>query len=57
LIDSFRKDGDNLKLSISPMPEIEVVNIEQEDRLQLLAHEAFMLSLQKSMNDNFESVV
>lgn len=43
-------------MSISPIAEIEVVNVDQEDRLQLLAHEAFMMSIQRQCED-FESTV
>ena len=43
-------------MSMSPIAEIEVVNMDQEDRLQMLAHEAFIMSIQRQCED-FESTV
>ena len=53
---SARRPDDSLIMSISPIAEIEIVNMNQEDRLQMLAHEGFMMSIQRQCED-FESTV
>jgi hypothetical protein len=44
---SARRPDESLVMSMSPIAEIEVVNMDQEDRLQMLAHEAFIMSIQR----------
>jgi secreted PhoX family phosphatase len=53
---SARRPDESLIMSMSPIAEIEVVNMDQEDRLQMLAHEAFIMSIQRQCED-FESTV
>ena len=53
---SARRPDETLIMSISPIAEIEVVNMDLEDRLQMLAHEAFIMSIHRQCED-FESTI